>query len=96
MGKYRNTPRNEQEITINISRNDKTASIWTNDITCYTKLDKLVEKNPKEWINTATTEINGEIASKEYKCSKNLISFRLKTASGSRTEQEEEPEETEV
>ncbi len=39
-------PTDEQETTINISRNSDTALIYTCDSTMITKLDKLVKKDP--------------------------------------------------
>ena len=40
----------EQETTINLSRDSDAATIWTNDNTIITKLSKMIEKNPSEWI----------------------------------------------
>lgn len=39
----------EQETTINLSRDNDTATVWTNDNTVVTKLSKIIEKNPNEW-----------------------------------------------
>ena len=39
----------EQETTVNFSRDNDVATVWTNDNTVVTKLSKIVEKNPDEW-----------------------------------------------
>ena len=72
-------PTCEQETTINYSRTDDTAFIWTSDVITMNKLDKLVEKDDSPWecIDIAKNPEYGILA-KEYKCPKNMISFRSK------------------
>lgn len=65
----------EQETTIQISRSQRNAHIWTSDKTMMTKLDNLCEKS-EEWTCTGENRINGEVCDKEYIVDKTLISFR--------------------
>lgn len=88
--KAKTTPIQEQETVINIQRDSNKASIWTNDLTMYTKLDKLVKQAPGEWKQTEQHTINGEICSKSYECSKNLISFRTRKTTREFTEEQKE------
>ena len=68
---------NEQETTINFSRDRKECEIWTSDTTVMTKLDKLCEESPKNYRLDAIGEIDGETVDKCYIISdKRLISFR--------------------
>lgn len=69
-------PLDEQETTINFSRDSKEVSIWTNDRTMMTKLDKMVEKSPHYTLKE-TGYIKGMVADKEYILDdKSLLSFR--------------------
>lgn len=67
----------EQETTVNFSRTEKVAKIWTSDTTVMTKLDKLVEKDPKNWACRLQKDKDGDVVAKEYIVqNKKLISFR--------------------
>ncbi len=72
------TPIDEQETTISFSRDSESASVWTNDRTVMTKLDKLCEKNPDIYRATEVgkAQDDGSILSKEYVMPKLLLSFR--------------------
>lgn len=67
----------EQETTVNFGRADKVARIWTSDTTVMRKLDKLVEKDPKNWKCKSQKDKDGDVISKEYIVqNKKLVSFR--------------------
>ena len=62
----------EQELHINASRNDEFAVSYVTDSTWITKLDKLVNKNPKEFSVISETEWG-----KTYKFPKNIFLLGL-------------------
>ena len=70
-------PVNEQETTIQFNRDESTVNIWTSDSTVMTKLDKLANDSESPWecVATEVDEI-GWVVCREYRCPKNLISFR--------------------
>lgn len=68
----------EQETTINFSRTDDTAYIWTSDPTVMTKLDKFVEAGTYKLDRVERIHDTGEICGKWYTCPKQAISFRKK------------------
>ena len=61
----------EQEISINATRTDDTATIYCSDSTWITKMDKLVEKSP-----TLFKVIRDDEFGKTYSFPKRLISIR--------------------
>lgn len=70
-------PINEQETTINFSRDEQGLELWTNDSTVITKMDKLCEKAPNYYKLVSVSKIDGEIVDKAYEVSdKTLLSFR--------------------
>lgn len=70
-------PTEEQETVISYSRSEDSASIWTNDSTVITKLDKLAASSPDYYKLIDTGYMNGSIVCKEYYVAdKSLISFR--------------------
>ena len=71
------TPVQEQETVINIQRSNEYAYIWTNDLTMYTRLDRLC-KQSAAWECMEVHTIGGMVASKKYRVKKNMISFRGK------------------
>jgi hypothetical protein len=76
-GKRMNVPAYEQETTISFCRAEQTAKIWTSDTTVMTKLDKLVEKDPKNWTCRLQKDREGDVIAKEYIVqNKKLVSFR--------------------
>lgn len=67
----------EQETTVSFSRDEKTVKIWTSDSTMMTKLDKLVERDPKNWSSNEQKDKDGDVIAKEYLVQdKKLVSFR--------------------
>ena len=89
-GKLFPIPVNEQETTINFSRDSKEVSIWTNDRTMMTKLDKMVEKS-SHYTLKETGRIQGMVADKEYILDdKSLLSFRSDKVSRVLTEEQKE------
>ena len=76
--KYFSTPTDEQETTISYGRNDKKAKIWTNDLTMYTKLDRLCKEHPENWecFDIAYTRETHQLMYKRYQCDKKMISYR--------------------
>ena len=72
-----NVPVLEQETTISFSRAEKVARIWTSDTTVMTKLDKLVERDPKNWKCNLQKDKDGDVIAKDYLVQeKRLIAFR--------------------
>ncbi len=71
-------PRNEQETIIRKYADEDVWHVYTSDYVLMNKLDKLVEASP-EWKETNRTTCEGDICSKDYECSGNLISFRERT-----------------
>lgn len=83
-------PLDEQETTINFSRDSKEVSIWTNDKTMMTKLDKMVEKSPHYTLKE-TGYIKGMVADKEYILDdKSLLSFRSDKKTSAMTEEQKQ------
>lgn len=79
----------EQETTVNFSRNDDRAIIYTSDTTMMTKLQKLLEAESTEWKLEGVSGLkNGEIVGKQYSCPKKLISFRTKQTNRKFTEEQ--------
>lgn len=57
---------NEQETTIQFSRDDKTCRMWTSDTRMITRMDKLVAEYPDIYKETAAHTIHGEVSDKSY------------------------------
>ena len=79
MEKLESIPLNEQETTISFWRDEDHATIWTNDRTTITKLDKLCKEAPENYqcIEVGKARIGGGILDKRYRISdKGLLSFR--------------------
>lgn len=88
--KYISLALNEQETTISFSRDSKEVSIWTNDRTVITKLDKMVEKS-SHYTLKETGYIKGLIADKEYILDdKSLLSFRADKMTRNMTEEQKQ------
>lgn len=82
-------PTEEQETTINFSRSDKTAYIWTSDTTVMTKLDKLCETAPEYYQLRKAGKVDGSVVDKDYIVTdKSLISFRSGHAKRELTEEQ--------
>jgi len=66
-----NLIKEERETIINYNETDDKANIYTRSRITMTKLDKLVKKNPKDYVLVEEYD-----HSKEYECDKKLIGFR--------------------
>ena len=72
-------PLTDQETVISYGRTEDYAMVWTNDKTVMTKLDRLCERSPDNYICTEVGRmLNGDgITDKQYKImDKGLLSFR--------------------
>lgn len=68
---------NEQETVIQISREGKTATVWTSDRTMMTKLDHLVDSSLMYTCEEVARDRSGEIISKTYLIAdKKMLTFR--------------------
>lgn len=91
MERYESIPVNEQETTISFWRDEDHASVWTNDRTTITKLDKLCREAPENYqcIEVGKARIGGGILDKRYKISdKALLSFRTRRTSRNLTDEQ--------
>lgn len=79
----------EQETIISYSRDEDFAYIWTSDSTVMTKLDRRVESGDYEIFDVGK-DMDGNLLSKEYRCPKNLISFRSKKVTRELTEEQKQ------
>ena len=69
-------PASEQETTINYSRDDNCAVVYTCDNTVLTKLKRLQKANPKAYVVTRIFRMGGEVTGVEVKFPKNFLTFR--------------------
>lgn len=79
MEKYESIPLNEQETTISFWRDEGHATVWTNDRTTITKLDKLCKESPENYkcVDVGRAKIGGGILDKRYRISdKGLLTLR--------------------
>lgn len=83
-------PVNEQETTIQFDRVGEKANIFTSDSTVMTKLDKLVENSDIWECSGEVKDMNGDLFGKEYRCPKNMISFRSRTTTREMTEEQKQ------
>ena len=74
---FKNIPNSveDQETTINISRGEDKATIWTNDNTIINKLSKMLEKNPNSWKCYVMGDIDNHTGY-FFEVNKKCISFR--------------------
>lgn len=89
----------EQETVIQISRDGKTAHIFTNDLTMLTKCKRVANSKGSQWKLIEIQYMRGLQCGWGFECPKKLVSFRSKVlskGSGSPEEQEEEPTEEEM
>ena len=89
-------PVNEQETTIQFDRAGDKANIFTSDSTVMTKLDKLVENSDIWECSGEVMDMNGYLFGKEYRCPKNMISFRSKKKSMPELTEEEKQKKAEL
>ena len=80
----------ERETNINISADDKYASIYTSDNVYLTKFKKNIMANPKEWKITDIYYIRESICGVRLRAPKSLMSFRSKTMTRELTDEQRE------
>ena len=79
----------EQETSINFSRNDDKAIIYTSDSTMMTKFNKLVEIAGTEWKLESIAKLKtGEEIGRTYSCPVSFNSFRSKRINRIYTEEQ--------
>lgn len=67
----------EQETTVQMSRTEDVACVWTSDNTTVTKIRKLMERAPDQWkLVKISTNAAGEPVGYFFECPKNLVGFR--------------------
>lgn len=70
-------PVNEQETTIQFSRDSTHAYIYTSDTTIMTKLDKKIKDHGDTWsLIDEIKDKDGKVIGKKYLTPKTMISFR--------------------
>lgn len=83
-------PIEEQETTIQISRDSSLAHIYCSDNTMLTKFKKLLNSNPKDWKCTPVLDSQGNPTGYFITCPKSLISFREKATTRAITPEQRE------
>ena len=67
----------EQETTVQMSRTEDVAYVWTSDNVVVTKIKKLMERAPDQWkLVKISTNAVGEHVGYFFECPKKLVSFR--------------------
>ena len=67
----------EQETTVQMSRTEDVAYVWTSDNVVVTKIKKLMERAPDQWkLVKISTNAAGEPVAYFFECPKKLVSFR--------------------
>ena len=67
----------EQETTVQMSRTEDVAYVWTNENTMVTKIKKLMGRAPDQWkLVKISTNAAGEPVGYFFECPKKLGSFR--------------------
>lgn len=67
----------EQETTVQMSRTEDVAYVWTSENTMVTKIKKLMGRAPDQWkLVKISTNAAGEPVGYFFECPKKLVSFR--------------------
>lgn len=67
----------EQETTVQMSRTEDVAYVWTSDNVVATKIKKLMGRAPDQWkLVKISTNAAGEPVGYFFECPKKLVSFR--------------------
>ena len=67
----------EQETTVQMSRTEDVAYVWTSDNVVVTKIKKLMGRAPDQWkLVKISTNAAGEPVGYFFECPKNLVGFR--------------------
>ena len=81
----------EQETTINFSRTDKEAEIYTSDNTVLTKIKNMFSSDDCEWkLKNVVKDRKGNVVSVFFSVPKKLISLRAKTVKSSLTDEQKQ------
>lgn len=68
----------EQETTVQMSRTEDMARIWTSDNTVVTKIKRLMERAPDQWkLVKISTNAVGEPAGYFFECPKKWVGLRV-------------------
>ena len=79
----------EQETTINYSRTDKEAEVYTSDNTVLTKIKNMFNSDDCEWkLKDVVKDQEGTIVGVFFIVPKKLISLRAKTVKSSLTDEQ--------
>ena len=79
----------EQETTINFSRTDKEAELYTNDNTVLTKIKNMFNNDDCEWkLKNVVKDKNGNVVGVFFIVPKKLISLRAKTMKSGLTDEQ--------
>ena len=79
----------EQETTINYSRTDKEAEVYTSDNTVLTKIKNIFSSDDCEWkLKNVVKDKKGNVVSVFFSVPKKLISLRAKTVKSSLTDEQ--------
>lgn len=78
----------EQELIVNVMRDEDFFTVYTSDNIYLTKLKKLVAANPKEWEIVQIVENKGNILGVKFKAPKKLLSFRTVTVERTMTDEQ--------
>lgn len=77
VGVIKGVSADEQETTVQMSRTEDVACVWTSDNTTVTKIRKLMERAPDQWkLVKISTNAAGEPVGYFFECPKNLVGFR--------------------
>ena len=81
----------EQETTINFSRTDKEAEVYTSDNTVLTKIKNMFSSDDCEWkLKNVVKDKKGNVVSVFFSVPKKLISLRAKTVKSSLTDEQKQ------
>ena len=81
----------EQETTINFSRTDKEAEVYTSDNTVLTKIKNMFSSDDCEWkLKNVVKDRKGNVVSVFFSVPKKLISLRAKTVKSSLTDEQKQ------
>ena len=81
----------EQETTINFSRTDKEAEVYTSDNTVLTKIKNMFSSDDCEWkLKNVVKDKKGNVVSVFFSVPKKHISLRAKTAKSSLTDEQKQ------
>lgn len=81
----------EQETTINYSRTDKEAEVYTSDNTVLTKIKNMFNSDDCEWkLKDVVKDQKGNIVGVFFVVPKKLISLRAKTMKSSLTDEQKQ------